>query len=233
MTVTALVPNIDKDLYCYETTLDFGKDVAKDILQSVLDDESQFPKRKNYNPGTDPKELTKLIGAKKTRELIRRQIQIKDNYQGQNKIDFKQYYFTDYYSEQLRSTVPDFILDIDAEGAVPILQVSENGDFLPAHKGHKRKCSLMMLIQEDQQETRWYRNKEDFEVIDPLRIPDLDKVEAVVSVIMKPFVWYMFNHFEWHSVHKFEIGAKRISIGLDFNSINGEELVNIIKNQGY
>jgi hypothetical protein len=87
-----------------------------------------------------------------------------------------------------------------------------------------------MLLQSDEQETTWYRETENFEIIDALRIPDIDKVERVVSAQMELGRWYMFNNREWHSVHKYAQGTNRVSVGLDFHTILGIDLVQHIKN---
>jgi hypothetical protein len=85
-----------------------------------------------------------------------------------------------------------------------------------------------MLLEGNGEETRWYREKEPFEIIHTTRIPDLDKIEHVVSAQIEPGYWYVFNHLEWHSVHKFSTGI-RMNIGLDFDSILAPELINLIK----
>lgn len=233
MTVKSTIPGVDVDVYCYETGLSFGMDFGREMLSAVLVDEGRFPKRVNYNKGNDPKQLARLVGADKTRELIRRQRQVLDKFPNQQPIEFKQYFFDQEYSDKLNKELPDFLTSISPGEPKPILQVSENGEVLPVHKGHKRKCSLMMLLQSDEQETRWYRDTEYFEVIDPLRIPDLDKIEKVAEVTMKPYTWYMFNHFEWHSVHKFTEGSKRISIGIDFYNIDAVQLLAELKSRGF
>jgi hypothetical protein len=111
-----------------------------------------------------------------------------------------------------------------------MLQVGQGGELLPAHCGHHRKCSLFMLLQGGGQETCWYRPTEDFELIDPLRIPDLDKIEKVVSVVMEPGRWYLFNHSAWHSVHRYnKNGSPRINIGIDYRSIQADQLLYLIK----
>ena len=88
-----------------------------------------------------------------------------------------------------------------------------------------------MLLEGNGEETRWYREKEPFEVIQTTRIPDLDKIEHVVSAQIEPGYWYVFNHLEWHSVHKFSTGI-RMNIGLDFDSLSAPDLVELIKNAG-
>ena len=222
------VNNVNPDLYCYDTGLTFGLDAADKILEQVNKNESYFERRNNYNDGRDVKSLVRRIGAEKTRELGRRRQQTEDLYPGHKQIEFKQYFLNNEFGDTLLAQTPDW-LKISATEPDPMLQVSDSGDILPVHKGHHRRCSLFMLLESDGQETRWYRNTEDFEIIDPLRIPDMDKIEQVVSVVMEPRRWYLFNHFEWHSVHKFNPGRRRISIGVDFDSINSSELLKIIK----
>lgn len=233
MTVTALKHGTNVDKFCYETQLDFGELVGRAILAKVIEDETYFERRYNYNTGKNPKELTKLIGAEKTREILRRQRQVLEKFPGQTPIEFKQYFLDQYFEQELQDSLPDFIRNLVPGEPKGILQVSESGTMLPVHKGHKRKCSLMMLLQASKQETRWYINTEDFEVIDPMRIPDLDKIEPVASVIMKPFKWYMFNHADWHSVHGFGGNTTRISIGVDFYGIEAEQLVSELKIRGF
>jgi hypothetical protein len=111
-----------------------------------------------------------------------------------------------------------------------MLQVGQGGDLLPAHCGHHRKCSLFMLLQGSGQETCWYRPTAEFELIDPLRIPDLDKIEKVVSVVMEPGRWYLFNHAAWHSVHRYNSGGPaRINIGIDYRTISASQLLQLLK----
>jgi hypothetical protein len=110
-----------------------------------------------------------------------------------------------------------------------MLQVGNSGDILYPHKGHRRTCSMFMLLESDGQETRWYRNTKEFKVIDAVRIPDMDCVEQVISAVIEPNKWYVFNHREWHSVHKYTTGKPRINIGIDFNDVSATELVKLIK----
>jgi len=226
--ITTLQPNINPDLYCYDTGLTFGQQIADKILDQVNLDENFFPKRNNYNHGTDYRELARIAGARKTRELIRRQQQVAREYPGLLPIEFRQYYFTQDSHKQMLEAIPSWLV-IGENNPNFMLQVSDSGDMLPTHKGHKRKCSLFMLLESDQQETCWYRNTGDFEVIDPLRIPDLDLIEPVVSVVMQPRRWYLFNHEAWHSVHKTTGWNRRINIGIDYYDIHSDELLSMIK----
>ncbi len=222
------VDDINPDLYCYDTGLTFAKDQAMNILDQVTKDGSYFRERKTYDKGLNIKEFIKLIGKEKTLELVRRRKQYEDLYPGQRPIEFRQFFLDGKLGEDLLKATPQW-LKINSTEPDAMLQVSGSGEFLPTHKGEFRKCSLFMLLKSDGQETSWYRNTNDFEIIHELRIPDLDKIEKVVSVVMEPFRWYLFNHYEWHRVHKFNQGNQRISIGIDYNSIHSDQLLSLIK----
>lgn len=223
------VPNIDHEKYIYQTDLKFGDDFCQRMLSLALESESNFVFRNNYeNPLIDPFESYRKLGKEHSRLLIKRGRQVREKYKNQQPIQFNQYFLKQKDSEEFLSTVPDFLKSIASNEPEPIFQISYDGDLLPPHKGHKRKSSLFMLLQGNDEETRWYREIEPFEIISTYRIPDLDKIEHVVTAKIVPFKWYVFNHLEWHSVHRFG-NSKRISIGLDFNSITAEQLVEIIK----
>lgn len=226
------VHDANPDKYVYDTGLDFGVDFGWKLLDMALNKLDTFSRRSNFKKPDDPVEMTKLIGARKTRELLRRMRQIGQQVEGLTPIQFSQHFFPVDLGDELLSLTPRWISELSPGEPSTMLQVSSNGDYLGTHKGHKRRASLFMLLQGSGQETRWYRNKEDFEVIDPLRIPDHDKIEHVVTAVMQPFRWYVFNHFEWHSVHNFAPGSVRVNMGLDFNNITAEELVNLIKKEG-
>lgn len=223
------VNNINPDKYIYKTNLKFGEEVCRRILEKVKAEQDVLVHRSNYDsPAQNPLETYKLIGAAQSRELIRRGRQINEKYPNQKQIQFNQYFLQPTYAEEFLSITPDFLKNITAGEPVPIFQISQAGDILPPHKGHKRKSSLFMLLEGNNEETRWYRETEPFEIVPSTRIPDLDKIEQVVSAQIEPGFWYVFNHLEWHSVHKFGNNL-RMNIGLDFDSITAEQLVNIIK----
>jgi hypothetical protein len=223
------VNDVDPDIYCYDTGLTFGAAAAQNILQQVLADETVFERRNNYYNSSDNKSLARLIGSEKTRELIRRKQQVAQQYPDQQPITFKQFFLNEALGAALLAQTPDW-LKINTTEPDAMLQVGTGGNILPPHKGHHRKCSLFMLLQGGGQETCWYRNREDFEIIDPLRIPDLDKIEKVVTVVMEPGRWYLFNHHEWHSVHRYGTqGVSRINVGIDYNSIYAPALLDLVK----
>lgn len=227
--ITVHVNDVNPDLYCYDTGLTFGFESAKKILEQIKTDDSVFEQRNNYYRGADYRELAKQIGAAKTREIIRRQQQIANQYPDQTPIEFQQYFLRGPLAGELLAHTPEWLKLNDSEPDC-MLQRGHSGDLLPPHCGHHRKCSLFMLLQGSGQETCWYRPTEEFEIIDPLRIPDLDKIEKVVSVVMEPGRWYLFNHAAWHSVHRYsDTGPARINIGIDYYSILADELLDKIK----
>jgi hypothetical protein len=228
--IRAEVDGVNASNYVYDTGLTFADTFGESVLALAQSDLELFPRRHNYNSANDPRELVKLIGAKKARELYRRGAQMKALCPG-NLIQFTQHFFPEHLGKELVSLAPRWLQDLSPGEPSPMLQVSSGGDYLGTHKGHKRRASLFMLLQGQGQETRWYRNKEDFEVIDPLRIPDHDKIEHVVTAVMQPYRWYVFNHFEWHSVHNFSAGGVRVNMGLDFNNVTASELVQLLKDQ--
>lgn len=223
------VPGVDPSTYVYDTGLDFGVDFGRRILDLALASPEMFPRRNNYNKANNPRELMKITGVERGRELYRRVDQMKALCLGQRLIQFSQHFFPEDLSAELLGLAPQWLQDVSPGEPSPMMQISKEGEYLGTHKGHKRRASLFLLLQGSGQETRWYRNKEDFEVIDPLRIPDHDKIEHVVTAVMQPGRWYVFNHFEWHSVHNFAPGSVRVNIGLDFNDISAPELVELVR----
>jgi hypothetical protein len=231
--IQTIIEGVDPDLYIYKTDLKFADIFCQDLLDRVIKDTNTLVFRNNYdNPMKNPIDTYIRIGRDKSRELIRRARQVKQYFPSEdNFISFVQYFLNSKDSSDFLSQTPDFLKQITPGEPVPIFQISHGGDLLPPHKGHKRKSSLFMLLQGNNEETRWYREKESFEIIQTTRIPDLDKVEHVVTARIEPGYWYVFNHLEWHSVHKFGAGV-RMNIGLDFDSITAPELIKIIKNAG-
>lgn len=230
--INKILSDVDPDIYVYETNLNFGIDFGQRLLDQALNHSEQFPKRHNYETLENPKEMIRRVGGDKTRELYNRYNQFLNLWSNQNRIIFDQLFFTEDLKAELLDIIPGWLKPF-AGGPDFMLQIGHGGDILYPHKGHRRTCSLFMLLQADDQETRWYRNTEDFEIIDPLRIPDMSKVEHVVSAVMQPFKWYVFNHKEWHSVHKYSSSQKRINMGIDFNDVPAQELVKLIKHHGY
>jgi hypothetical protein len=227
--IKTIISGVDADKYIYKTNLKFADNFCQDLLGRVKLSTDNLVFRNNYNdPRNNPRDTFNLIGIEDSKELIRRGRQIKEYFTESNVINFTQYFLTEQDTSEFLSLTPEFLKEPTPGEPVPIFQISHGGEILPPHKGHKRKSSLFMLLEGNGEETRWYREKEPFEIIYTTRIPDLDKIEHVVSAQIEPGYWYVFNHLEWHSVHKFSTGI-RMNIGLDFDSILAPELINLIK----
>jgi len=227
--IQTLVDGVDADKYIYKTQLDFGLEFGERLRVKALEDESYFVPRANYENGLkDPWSVYEHIGLEKSRELMRRYKQIKNTYPGESPIEFRQFYLPDDAAEELLSITPQFLKDLSPGEPVPIFQIGDGGSVLPTHKGHKRKSSIFLLLQSNDEETRWYRETEPFEIIPTTRIPDLNKIEHVVSAKIEKGNWFVFNHLEWHSVHRYG-NSKRINVGLDFDNVRAEDLVQAIK----
>ena len=232
--IRTIIDGVDADKYIYKTDLKFADEFSQQLLKRVIaNTEDSLVFRNNYdNPMKNPVDTYNRIGRDSVRELLRRARQVRNKFPDESEfISFTQYFLTPKDSQEFLSLTPDFLKEITPGEPVPIFQISHSGHLLPPHRGHKRKSSLFMLLQGNNEETRWYRETDSFEVIQSTRIPDLDKVEHVVSAQIEPGYWYVFNHLEWHSVHKFSSGI-RMNIGLDFDSITAPELIEIIKNAG-
>ena len=227
--IKTIISGVDADKYIYKTNLKFADDFCQSLLNRVKRSTDNLVFRNNYDdPRNNPRATFNLIGSKDSKELIRRGRQIKEYFTESNVINFTQYFLTKQDTSEFLSLTPEFLKEPAPGEPVPIFQISHGGEILPPHKGHKRKSSLFMLLEGNGEETRWYREKEPFEIIHTTRIPDLDKIEHVVSAQIEPGYWYVFNHLEWHSVHKFSTGI-RMNIGLDFDSMSAPELINLIK----
>lgn len=249
------VNGVDYERYIYKTNLQFAEEFGKNLLDRILNQSSDFliDRTKYLHPREhiellkDPNVVTSFSEGKK---FYRRLMQYREAYGDKDPIDFRQYYMPEDVLKDFWSLVPNWLKEIipgktddnsKAWGQVPswirnivpgepmpCVQISQNGSFLAPHKGHQRQSSLFMLLQGNNEETYWYREKESFDVFDYFRVPDLNKVEHVVTARLEPFKWYVFNHKEWHSVHRFGVG-KRINIGIDFDSISAPELIDIVK----
>lgn len=230
--IKTIISGVDPDKYIYKTNLKFADTFCQELLARVKTSTDNLVFRNNYDdPRRNPRATLDSIGIKDSLELIRRGRQIKDKFTESDIISFTQYFLKEQDSLEFLNQTPDFLKEPTPGEPVPIFQISHSGEILPPHKGHKRKSSLFMLLEGNGEETRWYREKEPFEIIHSTRIPDLDKIEHVVSAQIEPGYWYVFNHLEWHSVHKFSTGV-RMNIGLDFDSLSAPDLVELIKNAG-
>lgn len=230
--IVAHKPDVNPDDYCYDTGLTFGAQFGEKLLNEILTNPESFERRFKYKRGDTYKSLVKEVGATAARELNRRKLQFTEQNPNQTAITFLQWFLPKDLDKEFYSVVPSWLFDLVPGEPKSIVQTSQNGQFLPTHRGHGRFSSMFMLLQGQGQETRWYRETEPFEVFETYAIPDCDKIEHIVTAVMQPFRWYVFNHRAWHSVHNFSAGGVRVNMGLDFDSIPTPELVNVIKQRG-
>lgn len=224
--------DVDPDLFCYETKLSIPpcEKFLHDLLARLNTEGSEFlVKRKKYiDPRLEPKSLAELVTYEETKTLLRRKRQVEKAYPSDKQIDFRQYFLPEDLDAEFKSLIPQWIKDI-GEFSIGV-QISKEGTLLAPHKGHQRQSSLFFLLQENDEETHWYRQTADFQVFDFFRIPDLEKIENIVKAKIMPNKWTLFNHKAWHSVHKFGTGDKpRININIDFDHVPMDELVKAVK----
>jgi hypothetical protein len=253
------VPDIDTNKYIYETELTFAKDFGEKLLNKILiEGDSCLELRKKYiHPKHNFEDLANhpelLADKEKAMRFYKRCLQITRKFADQEPIDFKQYFMSPELTKEFfdlvplwlkeiapvvkddnsrpYGSIPTWIREIVPGEPLPGVQISQLGDFLSPHRGHPRKSSLFMLLQGNSEQTRWYRETAPFEIFDFFRVPDLNKIEHVVSAEIQPFKWYVFNHQEWHSVHRFSSG-KRINMGIDFDCITAKDLIELTKKHG-
>ena len=226
--ITRHFNNVDADQYCYETSISFGKDFGKRLLDRILTGEEFLILEKRYlDPTVHLKDIAKTLSFEEGKLLGHRLKQYAKL--AEKPIDFRQYSLPPELLEEFIALVPQWIKDIDTFH--PVVQICKEGEILPPHRGHQSKSSLFMLLQGNGEQTKWYRETDTFEVFDFFRVPDLRKIENVVTAELEPYKWTMFNHKAWHSVHKFG-NSLRVNIGLDFDNVTAEELLNKLKNAG-
>lgn len=225
-------PDVNPDDYCYDTGLDFGAAFGERLLDDILNKPEIFEQRFKYKRGDTYKSLVQEVGAESARELNRRKLQWQEYYPDQKPIKFLQWFLPKDRDDEFYSVVPQWLFELYPNEPKTIVQTSQNGEYLPPHNGHGRLSSMFMLLQGQGQETRWYRETAPFKTFSTYSIPDIDKLEHVVTAVMKPYRWYVFNHNAWHSVHNFAAGGVRVNMGLDFDHVPAPELVQVIKERG-
>lgn len=227
--IVAHSADVDPDDYCFDTGLTFATDVGEQLLNEFLTRPARFIRRHRYDRGDNYREFARKVGKAKSRELNRRKLPFEQHNPGQSPISFSQWQLPDDLNVDLLAATPDWLLMMFPEEPSTVLQCGDGGDYLPIHMGHQRVSSMFMLLQGQGQVTHWYRQTQDFEIIDPYRIPDHDKLEHIVTAVMEPGRWYCFNHNAWHSVHQFTSTGARINMGLDFDHVPMQRLVQAVR----
>jgi hypothetical protein len=226
--IIAHKPDVNPDDYCYDTGLSFGAAAGKYILDKILMCQASFLPDAVDNK-QEYKETAKHNTFAETKEIMRRKSQDKRLNNGLVHIASDQYVLPDNLRADLHRELPEWLLSLDAETTRTLVQRSHGGDYFSIHSDSKRCSSLFMLLQGQKQETRWHRNTEPFEILNPARIPDHGKIEHVVTAVLQPYKWYVFNHAAWHGVSGFVDGGARVHVSLDFKKLSAQEVVKVVK----
>jgi len=237
--------SIVTDNFLYKTKLTFGSKLSKAIIEQVHRDVTVFTNYTSlYNDtgsnktmsDSHPVNLIKTIrkfGKEKGKEILHRQAQIKKYFPEESLIEFNQYYCSTDWNSEAWEEIPEWIKENDPKIRVQVSQCDGKTGTLPPHIDYSRTSSLFMLLEGGGQETKWWLPTEPFETFPDMLIPDLDKLRVAFTDTIELGVWYVFNHAEWHSVHKFVLmGPSRIAFGLEFSNLPASDLVALCKKYG-
>ena len=226
--IVAHKPDVNPDDYCYDTRLAFGASAGKTLLAKILTSQADFLSGVIANK-QEYKETAKHNTFSQTKEIARRKKQDQALNKNLTHITSDQYVLPDNLRADLHEELPEWLLGLDADTTRTLIQVSYGGDYFSIHSDSKRRSSMFMLLQGQEQETHWYRNTEAFEILNPARIPDHDKIEHVVTAVIQPYKWYVFNHAAWHGVSGFMDDGVRVHVSVDFKHLSASDLVKMVK----
>ena len=207
---------------------EFSNDICEKIKNTPLD---KFilrnPAWRRLSHSSTIKEMEQIVGVRDAKELMRRKLLMLRKFPGATRLEFSQYSLPDDLADELIDSLPDCIKDLGRDEMEPILQVSTGGTMLYPHKGHYRKASIFRLLKGDKEKTTWWKNTEDFKVIDEYRIPDVRKLEVADQAELVEDKWLILTHFEWHTVQKDNPNSLRINVGNDFKTKSPQEISNL------
>ena len=172
----------------------------------------------------DFKTVTTLAGTRKSRILKQRVYKMVRKYGEVDRIVIDQYDVPTEMSKHVKDEMLR-LFNIPRDECTPIVQIQNGGEMLHPHHGHGRKASLFCLLKGEGESTRWYKETESFEIVDEFHIPDVSKLEIAVENVLQENQWLLFNHREWHSVHRKSNVGVRINFGIDFKTMDINELI--------
>ena len=117
-----------------------------------------------------------IVGIRDAKELMKRKLLMLRKLPDATRLEFSQYSLPDDLADELIDSLPEFLKELGRDEMVPILQISTGGTMLYPHKGHYRKASIFKLLRGDKETTTWWKNTEDFKVVNEYRIPDVRKL---------------------------------------------------------
>jgi len=176
----------------------------------------------------DYKTIEEIVGIRKCRLLKQRAFQMIREYGDVNRIIIEQYDVPDVMSEYVKSEM-NKTFGIPEDECMPIVQIQDGGEILHPHHGHGRKASIYCLLQGGGEVTKWYRQTDYFEIVDEFHIPDISKLEVSTETILQENQWSLFNHRDWHSVHRTSDVGVRINFGIDFKTMNVDQAMEYFK----
>ena len=231
--------------YFKELDLQFCSEIQEELLHCALTKSPKIKLRdKKWHPihrTTDWLSAEKILlengyTLRQSKEMKRRRIILAkwhhSNWPGKDpkeEIVIDQYDIPESMEKELVNTLHD-ITGIPKEEMKPILQIQDGGYVLHPHYGHARKSSVFCLLKGTEDEiTNWYKVTEPFEDFDIYHIPDFNKLEMVESTCLKENVWTVFNHAEWHSVIRENFDGFRVNLGIDFNTLTVNQVLEYLK----
>lgn len=182
----------------------------------------------NTTPWSEWDKVIDLVGKEKAREIKRRQVKMYRKYGNVNRIVIDQYDVPDVMSEYVKSEMHTHF-GIPEDECIPIVQIQDGGEILHPHHGHARKSSLFCLLKGEGEITKWYNEIEPFEHFEEYLIPDIDKLEVSTETTLRENQWLLFNHEDWHSVHRTSDVGVRINFGIDFKTMNINQVMEYFK----
>ena len=172
--------------------------------------------------------IENIVGPRRSRILRQRSALMWREFGSVNRIVIDQYDVPEEMAELIQSSMFN-TYGIPKDECMPIVQIQNGGELLHPHHGHARKSSLFCLLQGEDEVTKWYRETKPFKVVDEFHIPDISKLEVASENVLEVNQWLLFNHQEWHSVHrKGDVGV-RINLGIDFKTMNINECMEYFK----
>ena len=172
----------------------------------------------------DFKTVTNLTGIRRSRILKQRTLKMLHKYGEVDRIIIDQYDVPVAMAEYVKDEMLR-LFNIPRDECTPIVQIQDGGEMLHPHHGHGRQASLFCLLKGEGEATRWYKETESFEIIDEFHIPDVSKLEVAVENVLQEDQWLLFNHREWHSVHRKSNVGVRINFGIDFKTMDIDEVI--------
>jgi len=165
-----------------------------------------------------------IVGIRKSRILKQRALKMLREYGVIDRIIIDQYDIPEEMAEYVKDEIHTRF-GISRDECTPIVQIQNGGEMLHPHYGHARQASLFCLLKGEGEVTKWYKETEPFEIVSEFRIPDVTKLEVAVEHVFQENQWLLFNHREWHSVHRKSNVGVRINFGIDFNTMDINEVI--------